>query len=102
MRINGFQQGLAEPRKLSVQLQMNPRCQIRETFKQAFYVRVGTDFLGIFVQRQSPSDLRKFMREFPGHFTQMAQFGIIMIQETFIHVRRLRGCTIRFPNPMSF
>ena len=53
VRIDGLEQSLSEAGKLGIQLEMDPRGEERKALEQTFDVGIGTDFLGVQVERKA-------------------------------------------------
>src|ERR1700722_17536259 len=98
MGINRLEERLGEAGKLRVELQMDAGGEPGEAFKEALDIGVGTDFLAVLVEGKASGDFGKFTGELTGHFAQMAELIVVMVQQPFIHWRHPPGCTGRSPD----
>ncbi len=85
MRINSLQERICKPRKLAIHLQADTGSQEGKSLKQSLYIRIGTDLLGFAIERKTCGYFWKLSRKFPRHLPKMAQFAVIIRQQTLIH-----------------
>ena len=85
LRVDRLQQRLGKPRKFCIQFDLHPGGKKGEPFEKALHERIGADLFGLAIQRQSPGNFRKLLRELGRRLPKMRELDVVMVQEPAVH-----------------